>query len=297
MKWSDRRASRVAYLIAKILYSGNFSAMVSPFRAAPLSPRQVPPRSGFTLPGITIAIQRLAYPLLVDGDFDAGTFLLQEHRDAGIALAPSAVERLRQLIQSEIRHRHRHVDLAAECGGERYVLVSEAQGEVRRIVHPGKEMGRQPVEGSRTSQGALTDGFPKRERLDARLDAHREYFGQRALEHVAGTVMHELRDGRRADWADVARLIADRVEHGLVLVEDLAIAADPDCELAGRGSTRTATDRRVEHMDAAIGESGIDAAHDGRRIRREVEICSARAQTAENAVLAQCNFLHIGGAG
>src|ERR1700730_16150896 len=34
MKWSARRASRVSYLIAKILYSGNFSAMVSPFRAA-----------------------------------------------------------------------------------------------------------------------------------------------------------------------------------------------------------------------------------------------------------------------
>src|ERR1700737_5086050 len=34
MKWSARPASRVAYLIAKILYSGNFSAMVSPFRPA-----------------------------------------------------------------------------------------------------------------------------------------------------------------------------------------------------------------------------------------------------------------------
>src|SRR5260370_29349972 len=107
-------------------------------------------------------------------------------------------------------------------------------------------MGRQRVEGSRRAQGALTDGFPQRERLDDRLDAHREYFGQCALEHVAGTVMHELRHGRRADWADVARLIADRVEDRLVLVEDLAIAADPDCELAGRGSTRTAPYRRVQ---------------------------------------------------
>src|SRR5260370_35196443 len=99
-------------------------------------------------------------------------------------------------------------------------------------------MGRQRVEGSRTSQGALTDGFPQRERLDARLDAHREYFGERALGHVAGTVMHEVRHGGRAAWADVARLIAGRVEDRLVLVDDLGLAADPSGGRACRGPTR-----------------------------------------------------------
>jgi hypothetical protein len=42
----------------------------------------------------------------------------------------------------------------------------------------------------------------------------------------------ELGDGCHADRADVAGLVADRVQHLLVLVEDALIAPDPDGELA-----------------------------------------------------------------
>jgi len=47
--------------------------------------------------------------------------------------------------------------------------------------------------------------------------------GEHALDRIAGAIVHELGDGTGADRADIAGLVADRVEHRLVPVEDLLI--------------------------------------------------------------------------
>jgi len=84
----------------------------------------------------------------------------------------------------------------------------------------------------------LPHRLPQRERIDARLDAHREDLGQRGLDDVARAVVDELRDRSGADRPDVVGLIADRVEHRPVLVEDLLVAADPQRQLPALGAAR-----------------------------------------------------------
>jgi hypothetical protein len=59
--------------------------------------------------------------------------------------------------------------------------------------------------------------------------------------------VHELGDGTRADRADIGSLVALRVEHRFVAVENLLVAAGPDRHLAA-GRTRGA---------AASGESSM----------------------------------------
>src|SRR5215468_9553123 len=167
---------------------------------------------------LVIPLQRLAYATGIDRDVHAGALLLQEHGRARIALAPAAVERRGQLVQGEVCHGHRHVQLAAEGGGECYVLVRQAQGKVRRVVDPGKEVVDQPVEGARPPQCALPHRLPQGQRLHPGFDAHGERFRQRAVEHVAHTVMDELGDAGGADRAHVPCLVADGVERRLMPV-------------------------------------------------------------------------------
>jgi len=57
-----------------------------------------------------------------------------------------------------------------------------------------------------------------------------------------------------ADRPDVHRLIADGVEQRLLLVEDGAIAADPEGELARARALRAAAHRRVQQVQTASGE-------------------------------------------
>ena len=114
--------------------------------------------------------------------------------------------------------------------------MGEAQRERRRVVLAGQELVDQPVEGAPAADRAGAHRLPQRQRLDAALDAHGEDLGQRGLDGIAGAVVHELGDRAGADRADVAGLVADGVEHGLVLVEDRLVAADPDRELAGLGA-------------------------------------------------------------
>ena len=80
--------------------------------------------------------------------------------------------------------------------------------------------------------------------------------------------MHQLCHRAGADRPDIAGLVADRVEHFLVAVEDLLVTADPQCQPARRGTARPAADRRVEHIDMLFGEALVQLAHQGRRIGR-----------------------------
>src|SRR5205085_7656490 len=99
-----------------------------------------------------------------------------------------------------------------------------------------------PVEGAPAAAGALAYRFPQRQRLDSSLDPDREHLGKRGLDAVAGAVVDELGDRAGADRADIARLVAHRVEDGFVAVEDLLVAADPQRELPGPSAARPAAD-------------------------------------------------------
>ena len=113
-----------------------------------------------------------------------------------------------------------------------HVLVRQAQREGRRVVFVRQELVDQPVEAAPPAAGALPHRLPQRQRLDPGLDAHREDLGEAALHRIAGAIVHQLRDRAGADRADIAGLVADRVEHLLVPVEDLLVAADPQRQLA-----------------------------------------------------------------
>ena len=101
---------------------------------------------------------------------------------------------------------------------------------------PDRKWSGESIERALAADRALAHRLEQRQRVDTRLDAHGERFGQRALDHVARAVVHQLGDRPRADRADVHDLVADRVEHRLVLGEDVRVAADPDRELARAGA-------------------------------------------------------------
>src|SRR5438552_12528089 len=106
--------------------------------------------------------------------------------------------------------------------------------------------------------------------------------------------MYQLRDGRRADRTHIPRLVTDGVEQRFVLIKDLLFATHPDCQLAGCGSTWAAADRGVQHMNAPLGESSMDAAYNVRRIGRQVEIRSTGPHASEKTAFASCHLLHVG---
>ena len=99
----------------------------------------------------------------------------------------------------QVRDAHRHAELASELGRERHVLVRELEREVRRLERALQELPAEAVERALAAERALPHRRPQLERIDAGLDAHREHFGERGLDHVARAVVHELRDRARAD--------------------------------------------------------------------------------------------------
>jgi hypothetical protein len=132
------------------------------------------------------------------------------------------------------------------------------------------------------------------ERLDPGLDPHRHDLGQRHANHRAGAVVHQLGDRAGADRADIARLVAHRVEHAFVAVELLLVAADPDRHLAAGGAARPAAHRRIEHVEVLFGEGGVDLAHDGHRIGRHVEERGIGPHPLDQPVGAERHPLDIG---
>ena len=134
------------------------------------------------------------------------------------------------------------------------------------------------------------------EGLDACLDAHGEDLGEGCLDDVAGAVVDELGNGAAADGANEEGLVAEDPEQRKAAVEDLAVAADPDSELAGPGTAGATTDGSVEHVYAFVGEGLVDAADDGGGVGAEVEVGLAGGHARQQAGLAQGDGFYLDGA-
>ena len=109
--------------------------------------------------------------------------------------------------------------------------------------------------------------------------------------------MHQLGYRAAADRADVVSLVADGIQHRLVAVEQLLVAADPDCQVAGARPARPAADRSVQHIDALLGVKLVDAADDRGGVGAEVKVNLAGAQALQHSLLAQGHRLHLHRAG
>src|SRR5205823_1731457 len=70
----------------------------------------------------------------------------------------------------------------------------------------------------------------------------------------------------------------------LVSLVDLLIAADPDGQRARLGAFRAAAHRRVEQVQAVLGERVVNAADRRRRVRGEVEQHGSTLHSAQEAV-------------
>ena len=145
---------------------------------------------------------------------------------------PSTPERLRHFGMRKARKTHRNAELSPKLGREGDILVSELEREIGRIERALKKLPAEPVERALASERALAYRRPQREWIDTGFDAERENFGEGRLDDITRAVMDELRDRPRADVADVDHLVADRVEHGFVPIEDRLVAADQQRELA-----------------------------------------------------------------
>ena len=188
---------------------------------------------------------------------------------------------------------HRHAEFVAQARGERDVLVRKPEREARRVILSGQEEGRDVIEGATAAYGALPDRLEESVRLHARAHAHREGLRETSLDDVAREVVDQLGDEPGADRADIGRLIADRVEHLLVCVEHLLVASEPDRELAGVSADRAATDGRVHHVDPLLREDHVEAAHQRRRVRTQVEPGGAGAHACQQAIIPKSDRLDL----
>src|SRR6266851_2295626 len=107
-----------------------------------------------------VAFEGFLQALWVDADFDAGALLLEDHWGTRVALAPAAIQRFGELGKGEVGDAHRHVEIAAQLGGKRHILVRQPQGEGGGLVFAGEELVDQPVKGAPPAAGAVAHGFP-----------------------------------------------------------------------------------------------------------------------------------------
>jgi hypothetical protein len=93
-----------------------------------------------------------------------------------------------------------------------------------------QELATQTIECTHAAERALTHRSPQLQRIDACFDAECEHFGERGLNHVTRTVVHELCNRARTYRTDVQDLIANCVEHSPKTIEHGSFAADEERE-------------------------------------------------------------------
>src|SRR5262249_14460433 len=179
-----------------------------------------------------VVLQDLPHLRLLDLEGQTRPLEFQQHRHARVALAPAAVERLGHLHERQLAEPHGHAELTDDGGGQAHVLVGQAQRHGRRVVAVLQKVVAEAVVQALAAVGALAHGLPERGWLEPGLGAHREDLRERRLHGVARAVVDQLGDGARADGADVDRVVAHGVEHGLVAGVELFLASAPPGQAA-----------------------------------------------------------------
>src|SRR4029453_10331754 len=87
------------------------------------------------------------------------------------------------------------------------------------------------------------------------------------------------------------------VQHRLELVEHRALAADPERELARLRALGPAAHRRVEQVEALLGEGGVEPPDQPRRVGAEIEEGRAPIHAADQPIRAQRHRFHLGRGG
>src|SRR5260370_15364235 len=139
----------------------------------------------------------------------------------------------------------------------------------------------QPIEGPLPTDGSETHCLPQRERFDSGFDTQRKSLGQGALDHITGAVVDQLGYGPGPDRTHMDDLVANCVEHRLVALKDLRVTADPHRQLAAFGSSWSATDRRIEHVDPPLAKERVQASNQGWRIGAQGAVDLPRLQTLQ----------------
>ena len=132
-------------------------------------------------------------------------------------------------------------------------------------------MIRKTIERSLTTARTLAYRFPQSQRLHARLHPHRKNLGQGRLNGITGGIVYQLSYRTRADWSDIANLIAQSIQGCAIGIENCLVTADPDCQLAGNRALRPTTNRCIETMQSLFRHDAMNFSDHGRRIGGQIE--------------------------
>ena len=114
------------------------------------------------------------------------------------------------------------------------------------------------------AERGLVEDVDDRRGIDAGLDADRPALRHHEVEREARAVVHDFRDRPGADAARVEHAFRDRVEHGARAIEDGAVTARHDQEVARLGALHAAAHRRIQHVDLLRREDAVHAPREQR---------------------------------
>ena len=186
--------------------------------------------------------------------------------------------------------------LAGEPEREANVFHRALHGKVRLVEFPLEErLGEDEVKVHPPAHRAVTNRLGQDIGRGARLDAQGVAFRSQGLNAVAHAVMRELAHGARADRAGVGGAVSHGVEQGLAALIYFLLAPHHDGEAARVRADGGAAHGSVEHVRTCFRKLFMDAAHDGRVSRAQVDIDFPRADACENPVRPRGDALDLCG--
>jgi len=178
---------------------------------------------------------------------------------------------------------HRRAEGLARVGCDPEVLVLVLGEKARIEVAPDHPVGA--VVERPAARSAAADGLDHRLRIGAGLPGEHQRLADRLVR--AGDDDLVARLGHLAGPAGpaVGHRRAHHLEQIAVGFEDVLVAADHDRERPVDGALLAAADRRVEHVDARVGEFSGDLLGDGGRDGRVVDQGHPLAQPVDHGVV------------
>src|SRR3972149_3720568 len=230
---------------------------------------------------------------------DAGAILLGHDDRLEAEVAEAVGHRDLHLPPYHLENAHVDADLVGEVEGKQRVLGGEREGKEGRREAAPQDPPLQAAGYAAVGAAAHADDLQERNEVDAGLCAQCEHLGVRDGRDDGEEIVAELDDVAGASRAAVEDLLLrpQAHEHGLHPLEEGFVAADHDGKRAVGGARDTAAHRRVQHGDPLLGEEGVQAAHQRRRIAGEVDVGAAGPHRRQQAAGADSYGLALPGAG